>query len=53
VQHVVDFAKGRAQNSDVTADRSTTATQRLEGIALGDVEALFGRNIVREVTLNF
>jgi len=52
-RHVVDFGKSEAKNSSVTADLSTKASQRLEGNALGDVEALFGRNMVREVILSF
>ena len=53
VQHVVDIGKSQAKNSSVTADRSHKAPQRLEGNTLGGVEALFGRNMIREVILNF
>ena len=53
VQHVVDFGKSQAKNSSIIVDRSNKAPQRLEGNALGDVEALFGRNLVRKVTLTF
>jgi len=49
----VEFGKSQAKNSSIKVDRSDKAPQRLEGNALGDVEALFGRNMVREVTLRF
>jgi len=46
LQVVYDYISQQSKNTDVDVKRTIERPQRLEGKALGDVEELFGRNLV-------